>query len=152
MPRPLLLLPLALLAAGCATLTGDALQSISIHTVDAHDRSIAGFRCRVINGSAEYVGDSPLLDLRVRRSASDLEIECRHGSHVARATAVSRGSAIDGAVKALLPGGTVMLAVDHLTGYRYAYPSAMRLRIGQHLVFDARDEAPGKPAVAADSP
>jgi hypothetical protein len=145
----LLLLPALL--AGCATLTGDALQSIGIHTVDAHDRSVAGFRCRVINGAAEYFGDSPLFDLRVRRSAADLDIECRRGSHLARGTAVSRGSVIDGAVKALLPGGTAMLAVDHLTGYRYAYPSVLRLRIGQHLVFDAGDETPGKPALAAES-
>lgn len=142
---------LSALLAGCATLTGDALQSISIHTVDAHDRSVAGFRCRVINGAAEYFGDSPLFDLRVRRSAADLEIECRRGNHFARGTAVSRGSLIDGAVKALLPGGTALLAVDHLTGYRYAYPTVLRLRIGQHLTFDAADETAGKPALAADS-
>jgi hypothetical protein len=58
------------------------------------------------------------------------------------------------AVKALLPGGTAMLAIDHLSGYRYAYPDWIRLRIGQHLVFDADHQVPGKPApgLLADVP
>lgn len=144
----------ALLASGCATMTGDALQSISIHTVDASDRPVEGMRCRVVNGSAEYFGTSPMYGLRVRRSASDLEIECRCGALVARGTAVSRGSTAMDAMKALLPGGTAVVAVDHFTGYRYSYPNTMRLRVGAHLVFDASDEAAhGRPTrgVVADA-
>jgi hypothetical protein len=137
--------PAAIALGGCATVTGTATQTISIHTVDANDRPIEGMKCRVINGSAEYFGTSPLYDLRVRRSSTDLDIECRRGRLVARGTAVSRGSTADAAVKALVPGGTASLMVDHISGYRYAYPSAMRLRIGQHLVFDASDDALGRP-------
>jgi hypothetical protein len=149
------LLPIvALLLAGCATVTGTPNQSIHIQTVDATGRSISGLRCRITNASADYFGDSPLRDLQVRRSSSDLQIECPQGSLIARGTAVSRGSVVDGAVKALLPGGTAMLAVDHLSGYRYAYPDVIRLRIGQHLVFDADRQAPGRPAqgMLADVP
>lgn len=144
----------ALLLAGCATMTGTPTQSINIQIVDGLDRSISGLRCRVTNASADYFGDSPLRGLQVRRSSSDLQIECHQGSLIARGTAVSRGSVVDGAVKALLPGGTAMLAVDHLSGYRYAYPDVIRLRIGQHLVFDADRQAPGKPAqgLLADVP
>jgi hypothetical protein len=150
-----LLLPLVALAlAGCATITGTPDQSINIQTVDLLDRPIAGMRCRISNASADYFGDSPLRDLVVRRSSSDLEIECHRGSLVARGTAVSRGSVLDGAVKALLPGGTAMLAVDHLSGYRYKYPDWIRLRVGQHLVFDANRQSPGQPAqgLLADVP
>jgi len=136
----------SLALGGCATLTGSPTQSISIHTVDANDRPVEGMKCRVINGSAEYFGTSPMYDLKVRRSASDLAIECRRGALVARGTAVSRGSGVDAAVKAALPGGTAALLVDHVSGYRYAYPSAMRLRVGQHLVFDASDDALGRPS------
>lgn len=134
----------ALLLAGCATLTGDAYQSISIHAVDAQERPLRGLRCRIVNGTAEYFGDTPLLGLRVRRSAADLQIECRHGEQIARATAISRGSTVDGALKMLLPGGTAMLAIDHLTGYRYAYASELRLQLGAHLVFDPAAEG-GRP-------
>jgi hypothetical protein len=150
-------LPLAFAAlalAGCATVTGTSNQSIHIQTVDAFDRPVEGMRCRAINGAAEYYGDSPMFNLSVRRSASDLQIECHRGSLVARGTAVSRGSALDGAVKALLPGGTAMLAIDHMSGYRYAYPSWVRLRVGQHLVFDADRDLPGRPSpgLLADVP
>ena len=56
--------------------------------------------------------------------------------------------------KAALPGGTASTVVDHMTGYRYSYPIEVRLRVGQHLVFDANDDAPGRPnkGVLADSP
>jgi len=152
-PRSLLSVA-ALALAGCATVTGTPNQSISIQTVDALDRPITGMRCRVSNSSADYFGDSPMRDLQVRRSSSDLEIECHRGSLIARGTAVSRGSVVDGAVKALLPGGTAMLAIDHLSGYRYAYPDWIRLRVGEHLVFDADRQERGKPAqgMLADVP
>jgi hypothetical protein len=150
-----LLLPIgALVLAGCATITGSATQSVNIQVVDALDRSISGWRCQVSNASADYFGDSPIRDLQVRRSSSDLQIECHRGSLTARGTAVSRGPVVADAVKALLPGGTAMLAIDHLSGYRYAYPDWIRLRIGQHLVFDADHQVPGKPApgLLADVP
>ena len=149
------LLPLAaLVLAGCATLTGTPTQGVSIHVVDAYDQPIKGLRCHISNASADYFGDAPMRDLQVRRSSSDLEIECHRGSLIARGTAVSRGSVVDGAVKALLPGGTAMLAIDHLSGYRYAYPGWIQLRIGEHLVFDADRQIAGKPApgLLADVP
>lgn len=46
---------------------------------------------------------------------------------------------------AVLPGGTAMMAIDHLSGYRYSYPTSMRLRAGEHIVFDASDEEAGRP-------
>lgn len=154
LPSRFLLTLGALVLAGCATVTGTPTQSISVQVVDALNRPIAGMRCHASNASAEYFGDSPMHDLQVRRSASDLLIECHHGSLIARGTAISRGSVLDGAVKALLPGGTAMLAVDHFSGYRYAYPDLIRMRIGEHLVFDADRQAPGKPAegLLADVP
>jgi hypothetical protein len=40
------------------------------------------------------------------------------------------------------------MVIDHFTGYRYAYPSWVQLRIGQKLVFDASDDVEGQPTVA----
>lgn len=139
------LLLLVALLPGCATLTGEATQSVSIQIVDANDRPIR-MRCHVSNASADWFGDSPMHDLVVRRSGSDLTIECRKGNLVARGTAVSRGSMVEDAVKVLLPGGTAMVAIDHISGYRYAYPGWVELRVGQHLVFDADRQIAGKPA------
>lgn len=131
----------ALLVSGCATVTGEPTQRVSIVAIDAQQQPIPGMRCRVINGSAEYFGDSPMRDVPVRRSASDLEIECRRGTQVARGTAVSRGGL--SILQGVLPGGTAMIALDHITGYRYSYPNEIRLRVGEHLVFDrARPNEP----------
>lgn len=49
----------------------------------------------------------------------------------------------------LLPGGSAYLVIDHLTGYRYNYPTWVRLQIGKKLVFDAGDDVRGKPVPAA---
>lgn len=143
----------AVLSGGCATITGEATQVINVQTLDARGVAVEGMRCHVSNGSAEYFGNSPMFALSVRRSSSDLEIVCRRGAQVARATAVSRGSKSVALMKAVLPGGTASTVVDHMTGYRYAYPTDLHLRVGQHLVFDANDDELGRPSkgVLADS-
>ncbi len=131
----------ALAAAGCATVTGTPTQPVSIQTVDAFGRPVDGMRCRVANSAADYFGSTPMFDLQVRRSSSDLEVECRRGPLVARGTAVSRGTHL---ASAILPGGTAAVVIDHLTGYRYAYPSRLQLRVGEHLVFDSNSTAPAR--------
>lgn len=113
------------------------MQEVSIQTVDANDRPVNGMRCRVTNGPAEYFGNSPMFNLGVRRSSSDLEIECRKGNLIARGTAVSRGK---GLLTTVLPGGTAAMVVDHLSGYRYSYPTWIQLRVGEHLIFDANND------------
>lgn len=128
----LALLPLAF--AGCATVTGSPTQTISIHTVDASGKPVNGMRCRLANGEGDTFGNSPLLDVQVRRSGADLEIECRNGAQVARATAFARSPSLTGAV--LLPGGGAAALIDRLSGYAYAYPRTMQLRVGEHMLFD----------------
>ena len=143
--RPACLLALAAALSGCATVTGEPTQDVTIVTVDAQGLPVNGLRCVVINGSDQWVGNSPMHGLQVRRSATDLEIECRRGGQVARGTAVSRGG-LTGTSALLLPGGTAMVALDHLSGYRYSYPQLIKLRLGEHLVFDASNEIAGRPS------
>ena len=142
------------LLSGCATMTGEATQTINVQAFDTRGRAIEGMHCKVTNGSAQYFGNSPLFGLTVRRSSSDLEVLCQRGPMIARATAVSRGSKMGALVKAALPGGTASTMIDHMTGYRYSYPTDLQLRVGQHLVFDADDDEVGRPSkgVLADSP
>ncbi len=148
----LALVPVAMLS-GCATLTGEPTQVINVQTLDARGHAVEGMRCRVSNGSEEYFGSSPMFALSVRRSSSDLEVQCQRGALSARATAVSRGNTTTALLKTILPGGGAATVIDHLTGYRYAYPVDLQLRVGQHLVFDAGDDVIGRPSkgVLADS-
>jgi hypothetical protein len=139
----------ALLGA-CATVTGDATQVVHIETLDERGRPIEGMRCHVSNDSAEYFGDSPMFGLEVHRSFSSLKIACHLGDRIAEGTAISRSGLRGGAtsvVDLLIPGGSGLVAIDHLTGYRYTYPSWVVLQIGRKLEFDASDDAGGKPVV-----
>ena len=143
------------LLGACATLTRDATQTLAIETIDDQGRPVHGMRCHVSNGSSEYFGDSPMFGLEVHRSWSDLEISCRQGNRFAEGRAVSQGG-VTGAAAMLLPGGSAYMVIDHLTGYRYAYPTWIRLQVGQKMVFHASDEVSGKPvpgvAVRSEKP
>jgi hypothetical protein len=138
--RAVLLALTTLLGTGCATVSGNATQPISIQTVDAQGRVIEGMSCRVSNGSAQYVGDSPMFDVKVRRSSLPLVIECRGDAQpMARAVLVSRADS-SVAAQMLLPGGSSFMLIDHVTGFMYAYPRWVRLQAGADMVFDRRDE------------
>jgi hypothetical protein len=122
---------------------------ISVQTLDAQGQNIRGMRCRVINGSAEYLGDSPMMDMEVRRSATDLSIECRKGELVARGTAISRSGAGNLARAALMPGGSAGAVLDHVSGYGYSYPRVIQLRVGETLIADAYDDLPARSQTAS---
>ncbi len=141
----------AVLLGACATITGDPTQVVHVETLDEQGQPIEGMRCHLRNASSDYFGDSPLFNLEVHRSSSDLKIECRLGDRIAEGAAVSRSGlrgGITGAANLVLPGGSAYMVIDHLTGYRYAYPTWVRLQIGRKLVFDAGDEVAGKPVPA----
>jgi hypothetical protein len=130
----------ALALSGCATLTGDATQKLNIQTVDRDGRVVDGMSCHASNASADYVGVTPMFDTQVRRSSSALIVECRRdGLPLTRGVVVSRGVNMQ-PVQLLLPGGTSMMAIDHLSGYMYSYPRWIRLQVGADMVFDRRDE------------
>lgn len=125
--------------SGCATLTGEATQKITVQTVDAQDKIVDGMSCRVSNSAADYVGVTPMFDMKVRRSASPLIVECRRdGVALARAVVISRATDLQ-PLQMLLPGGTSMMVVDHFSGYIYSYPRWIRVKVGTDMVFDRRD-------------
>ena len=128
------------LLSGCATMAGDATQKVNIQTVDGQGRVVDGMSCHASNSSARYVGVTPMFDMQVRRSSSPLVVECRRdGVPLARAVVVSRGVNMQ-PLQMLLPGGTSLMVLDHITGYMYSYPRWVRLQVGTDMVFDRRDE------------
>ena len=128
--------------SGCATVTGDATQAINIQTVDANGKSVEGMKCRIVNGSAEYLGDTPLFGLRVRKSPTPLVAECqRSGYPMTRALIISRADLASGSTaQLLLPGGSSMLIIDHISGFMYQYPRWIRVQVGADMIFDRADE------------
>jgi hypothetical protein len=142
-------LVLAALSSGCATLSGSATQAIEIHAVDDSDRAIHGMECRVANAAGEQLVTLPAKEVPVRRSSTELEVECRLGAQIARGTAVARGDAK--MENSFIPGGSIAALVDHFSGYMYSYPTPLRLRVGEHLRFEFSD-APRAELVAALAP
>jgi len=134
-------------ASGCATVTGDATQAINIQTVDANGKPVDGMACRIVNGSAEYMGDTPMFGLRVRRSPTPLVAECkRNGYPMARALIISRADLASGSTaQLLLPGGSSMLIIDHISGFMYQYPRWVRVQVGADMIFDRADEKGREP-------
>ena len=148
-------LALALWLGGCSTVTGDFHQKLQIEALDAQNRPVDGMQCRVGSGSSAKSVVTPAADVRVRRSNLPLAVECHRDNLVATATVKSRRERME---EALLPFGSVGVFVDHLSGSLYAYPTALHLRVGQHLVLEhggdaqvAQSEpiASGQPALAA---
>jgi len=133
--------------SGCATMTGEATQVINFQTVDANGKPVDGMACRIVNGSAEYRGDTPMFGLRVRRSPTPLVAECkRQGYAMARALIISRADLASGsAAQLLLPGGSSMLIIDHMTGFMYQYPRWVRAQVGADMIFDRSDERGREP-------
>lgn len=123
-----------LLATGCATITGEATQALEIRTVDAQNRPLRGMTCTLLNGSGEQTVVTPATSIDVRRSSSDLEIECQRDGQIARGTVVARGE--NKMEHSFIPGGSLLAVIDHVSGYMYSYPTPLVLRAGEHLRFE----------------
>jgi hypothetical protein len=131
-------LALASWLAGCSTLTGDFHQKLSIDAQDAQNRPVDGMQCRIGSGSSAVQVVTPATDVRVRRAMQPLSIECRRDGLVATAIVKSRRERME---EALLPFGSAGVFIDHLSGALYEYPTALHLRVGQHVVLEQGGEA-----------
>jgi hypothetical protein len=131
----------ALLGSGCATLTTPSTQTLDIQVLDQRDRPLKGITCRAgyITDEADEVRfTAPSKEVVVQRSSTPLAIECRRGLEVAEGTVLPRREGLE---QALVPFGSVGVFIDHVTGRMYAYPTILRLRLGQHLRFEHGGEA-----------
>src|SRR5437870_2068094 len=129
---------LALWLGGCSTLSGDFHQKLQIDALDAQNRPVDGMRCQVGSGASGKTVVTPATDVRVRRALASLEIECKRDNLVATATVKSRRERME---EALLPFGSAAVFIDHLSGSLYSYPTALHLRVGQHVVLEHGGEA-----------
>ncbi len=131
-------LALALCLGACSTLSGDFHQKLQIDALDAENHAVDGMQCQIGTGASAKTVVTPAIDVRVRRSALPLQIECRRDSLVAAATVKPRRERME---EALLPFGSAGVFVDHLSGALYSYPTALHLRVGQRVVLEHGEEA-----------
>lgn len=130
---------IALLSAGCASLTQGTTHAVRIDTVTASGLPVAGADCTFSNDHGSGTGKSGSA-VPVRRSGSDLEVTCTApGEPEAKGRLVSRPNA-GFAGNLFMLGGAIGALVDHVSGAAYDYPSWVRLMFGETVVYDQRDE------------
>ncbi|CAN5264830.1 hypothetical protein BH09PSE6_BH09PSE6_34410 [soil metagenome] len=128
-------------ASGCATLMRDGEQKIDIVVHNLDGRAV-GAKCRVENSSGVTVGNAPLMQVPIDRSASDLVIECTPFSkslQVARAPAVSRSVT----TFAVVIQPVAASVIDTMSGRMFDYPTKLVLVTGKARTFDLSSNKPG---------
>lgn len=134
---PALLLGVSLFG-GCATITSDEMQTITLSTITPQGEKVKQTRCTLKNDKGSWSATSPG-NVRVRRSAEDLNVECRKNgmsNGFLRAISRSAGSMWGNIVL----GGGIGALIDHNNGTGYNYPNDLPVRMGESVTVDRRDE------------
>ena len=147
----MLIVLVAALSSGCATLTSSEMQSLSLtaHTQDG--KIVEKASCTLRNDKGDWKSDAPSF-IAVRRSAEDLTVECKKDGHPdGHLRAISRAAA--GMFGNIIFGGGIGAIIDHSKGTGYNYPENLPVKMGQSRTVDRREEqaAPGDKA-AQQSP
>ncbi len=128
MPRVLLLLiavATAILATGCASVTGSPIQNISVQTRDPDGMDVTGAQCELQNNKGRWLLITPG-SVVIGKSNQDMQIACsKEGMEPTRQTVVSetKGSMYGN----IILGGAIGAVIDHNSGAAYEYPSFIRL-------------------------
>lgn len=117
-----------LLSSGCASVTGGAAQSVSIHTRDQAGKEVAGASCELTNNKGRWVVTTPG-SATIIRSNDDMQVLCNKAGHE-----TGRGSVVSATKAAMfgniILGGGVGAFIDHSSGAAYEYPSYIRILMG----------------------
>lgn len=140
--------PAVLAMTGCATITGDATQSVAVEVVSASGEKLTGVSCDAVNDKGSWAVVAPK-SVVVRRSAEDLMVNCKkEGMEPGTARAISRTNG--GMWGNILFGGGVGAIIDHNKGTAYTYPGWLTVEMGTTLTYDRRDENDGQRAIAKE--
>jgi hypothetical protein len=133
----------ALLAlTGCASISGEKLQPLSVITV--HDnKEVAGIGCTLTNDAGSWFLTSPA-SVTVHKSTGDLAIDCKKDRYAGNANVVSKSN---GAVWGnILIGGGIGYIIDRNTGAGFDYPTSVTIVLRQiENVIGTLPAAPASP-------
>lgn len=134
--------------SGCASITGDTVQSIRLETRLADGSEVKGAKCEVFNEYGSFRGDAPG-NVMIRRSSTDLNVTCtKDGLPDGRATGTSRANG--GMWGNIIFGGGIGAIIDHSKGTAYTYPQWLQVVMGKLLAFDRSDDHDGQPSLARE--
>lgn len=134
---------LLLTITGCASLSGEKMQPITIQTIH-NSKEIAGIGCTLTNDAGSWFVTSPA-SVTVHKSTGDMAVDCKNDEMAGHETLVSKSN---GAVWGnILFGGGIGYIVDRNTGAGFDYPATITImlrKIGEAVGL----ETTAKPGIA----
>jgi hypothetical protein len=130
-----------LLMTGCASVTGERMQPITVQTV--HDnKEVAGVGCTLTNDAGTWFLTTPA-SVSVHKSTGDLAITCKKDVLAGNQTLVSKSNtAVWGNI---IAGGGIGYIIDRNTGAGFDYPATTTIMLRKFG--DDGLSAPAAPAV-----
>ena len=117
----------AVLLTGCASISGNKLQPLSVTTV-FNNQEIAGIGCTLSNDAGSWFITTPG-SATVHKSTGDLVIDCKRDLISGRSTVVSKSNtAVWGNI---LIGGGIGYIIDRNTGAGFDYPNTVAVMLRQ---------------------
>jgi hypothetical protein len=134
--------------SGCASITGEKIQPLSVITV-YDNKEVAGIGCTLSNDAGSWFLTSPG-SVTVHKSTGDLAIDCKKEGMAGNATVVSKANG--GAWGNILAGGVIGYVVDRQTGAGFNYPTNVTIMLRQIEAaqqVQRQQETPQQPAPQA---
>lgn len=136
-----------LLSSGCATITSNEMQTVSLSAKVANGQPVDKVECSLKNDKGSWQATSPGL-VAVHRSAEDLMVECKkEGMPDGFLRAISR--AAGGMFGNIIFGGGIGALIDHSKGTGYDYPNDLPIKMGESVTMDKRQEQPAQATATA---
>ncbi len=135
-----ILLPSAVLCiltlSGCASITSDSMQPVSVTTKTLQGKNVAQVDCTLKNEKGQWKVKAPNT-VSVHKAAGDLSVECKKaGLPNGTLKAISRAGA--GMYGNILIGGGIGALIDHNKGTAYNYSSNLPVVMGKSVIVDRR--------------
>jgi hypothetical protein len=123
---------------GCASITGDSMQSLSISTETVDGKIVSEAKCSLKNEEGEWEVTTPEF-VNVHKSSSDLFVNCKKENHAdGGVMAISRAG--KGMYGNILFGGGIGAIIDHNKGTAYNYPDSLPVVMGKKIILDRSDQ------------
>lgn len=125
MIKYLMMLASILALTGCASVSGEKMQPITVQTIH-ENKEVAGVGCTLTNDAGSWFLTTPA-SVTVHKSTGDLAVDCKKENVTGRQTLVSKSN---GAVWGnILIGGGIGYIIDRNTGAGFDYPATATIML-----------------------
>lgn len=123
--KTLYIVALAMVASGCASVTGSTNQSVSVQARQQSGVEVVGATCELTNDEGKWFMTTPG-STTIHRSNKTLDVLCKKDGFNPGRTSVE--SSTKGAMWGnIILGGAVGAVVDHNSGAAYEYPTIIQV-------------------------